>query len=102
MDLFVSCLHEEDVTKTKYRETLIDAGINEAEIKQNGETLQPAFRKKFANKKEEVFKNFQDSKVNRICEAVLSILLKPEYFDNYMQTVLTAYACEKPLIWLRL
>lgn len=96
LDLFVSCLHEEDVTKTKYRETLIDAGINEAEIKQNGETLQPAFRKKFANKKEEVFKNFQDSKVNRICEAVLSILLKPEYFDNYMQTVLTAYACEKP------
>lgn len=96
LDLFVSCLHEEDVTKTKYRETLIDAGINESEIKQNGETLQPAFRKKFANKKEEVFKNFQDSKVNRICEAVLSILLKPEYFDNYMQTVLTAYACEKP------
>ncbi|KAI5955316.1 ELP1 [Candida jiufengensis] len=96
LDLFVSCLHEEDVTKTKYRETITDAEINQAEIKQNGETLQPAFRKKFHNNKEQVFKNFQDSKVNRICEAILTVLLKPEYFKKYMQTVLTIYACEKP------
>ncbi|KAI3405514.2 ELP1 [Candida oxycetoniae] len=97
LDLFVSCLHEEDVTTTKYKETLYDTAINESETKQNGETLQPAFKKKFNNaSKEPVFKNFHDSKVNRICEAILSTLLKPEYFDKYMQTVLTAYACENP------
>ncbi|KAI5965550.1 ELP1 [Candida pseudojiufengensis] len=96
LDLFVSCLHEEDVTQTKYRETLTDAGINESEVRENGETLQPAFRKKFNTKKEQVFQNFEDSKVNRICKAILSVLSKPEYFEKYLQTILTAYACEKP------
>lgn len=103
LDLFVSCLHEEDATVTKYRETINDAaaaaagGITkEEEIKREGETLQPAFRKKFHHKKEKVFTNFNDSKVNRICEAILNVLLKPEYFDKYLQTILTAYACEKP------
>lgn len=103
LDLFVSCLHEEDVTVTKYRETINDAaaaaggGITkEKEIKREGETLQPAFRKKFHHIKEKVFTNFNDSKVNRICEAILNVLLKPEYFDKYLQTILTAYACEKP------
>ncbi|EMG48183.1 IKI3 Elongator complex protein 1 [Candida maltosa Xu316] len=95
LDLFVSCLHEEDATVSKYRETINDAGITQEEIKKEGDTLQPAFGKKF-HKKEKVFTNFSDSKVNRICEAVLSILLKPEYFDKYIQTILTAYACEKP------
>ena len=58
LDLFVSCLHEEDATVTKYRETINDAaaaagGITkEEEIKREGETLQPAFRKKFHHKKE--------------------------------------------------
>lgn len=103
LDLFVSCLHEEDATVTKYRETINDAaaaaggGITkEEEIKREGETLQPAFRKKFHHIKEKVFTNFNDSKVNRICEAILNVLLKPEYFDKYLQTILTAYACEKP------
>lgn len=96
LDLFVSCLHEEDATVTKYRETINDAGITQEEIKRDGETLQPAFRKKFHHKKEKVFANFNDSKVNRICEAILNVLLKPEYFTKYLQTILTAYACEKP------
>ncbi|CAK9441233.1 uncharacterized protein LODBEIA_P51020 [Lodderomyces beijingensis] len=96
MDLFVSCLHEEDVAATKYRETLNDAAINESELKQNGETLQPAFKRKFHNKEQATFGNFADSKVNRICETLLSVLLKPAYFDKYLQTVLTIYACEKP------
>lgn len=103
LDLFVSCLHEEDATVTKYRETINDAAVaggggitKEEEIKREGETLQPAFRKKFHHKKEKVFTNFNDSKVNRICEAILNVLLKPEYFDKYLQTILTAYACEKP------
>ena len=79
-------------------ETINDAaaaagGITkEEEIKREGETLQPAFRKKFHHKKEKVFTNFNDSKVNRICEAILNVLLKPEYFDKYLQTILTAYA----------
>ena len=96
LDLFVSCLHEEDATVTKYRETINDDGITQEEIKRDGDTLQPAFRKKFHHKKEKVFANFNDSKVNRICEAILNVLLKPEYFTKYLQTILTAYACEKP------
>ncbi|RCK56695.1 Elongator complex protein 1 [Candida viswanathii] len=95
LDLFVSCLHEEDATVTKYRETINDAGITQEEIKREGDTLQPAFKKNFS-KKEQVFASFSDSKVNRICEAILAVLLKPEYFDKYLQTILTAYACEKP------
>ncbi|CAI5759257.1 unnamed protein product [Candida verbasci] len=96
LDLFVSCLHEEDVTLTKYKETLLDAGVNESELKKEGDTLQPAFSKRIRHKKVETFKNFSDSKVNRICEALLAVLLKPQYFDKYIQTILTAYACEKP------
>lgn len=95
LDLFVSCLHEEDATVTKYRETINDAGITQEEIKKEGDTLQPAFKKTF-RKKEETFTKFSDSKVNRICESILAVLLKPEYFDKYLQTILTAYACEKP------
>ncbi|WLF80400.1 Putative elongator complex protein 1 [Lodderomyces elongisporus] len=98
LDLFVSCLHEEDVTASKYKETLTDAGINESELKKEGETLQPAFKKKFnvSDKNQKKFEKFEDSKVNRICQAILAVLLKPEYFEKYMQTILTAYACEKP------
>lgn len=77
LDLFVSCLHEEDVCITKYRETKEDVSNRMAELKVSND-------------------KFDGSKVNRICEAILKVLSKPEYFETYLQTIITAYACEKP------
>ncbi|ODV95952.1 hypothetical protein PACTADRAFT_2255 [Pachysolen tannophilus NRRL Y-2460] len=83
LDLFVSCLHEEDATKTKYKETLnLKAENNIPE-----ENVQ-SFKEKQIDPK--------DSKVNKICEGILSVLLKPKYKKKYLQTIITAYACERP------
>lgn len=72
MDLFVSCLHDEDVARTKYGETL----------RLSGEEQKPEVK--------------VENKINKICEGVLSILKLPKYRKRYMQTIITAYACEKP------
>lgn len=90
LDLFVSCLHEEDVSKTKYRETLSDEELDQIvkENQQNQQNDQHNFKKKWVDPK--------DSKINKICEAILEVLLKPEYKTKYLQTIITAYACEKP------
>lgn len=91
LDLFVSCLHEDDVAKTKYRETYSDEELDEQVIanqqqpQQGGDGYQ---KRKWVDPK--------DSKVNKICEAILAVLLTPSYKDKYLQTIITAYACEKP------
>ncbi|KAG7661958.1 ELP1 [[Candida] subhashii] len=98
LDLFVSCLHEEDATLTKYKDTIAD-GVAQMAIQdqqQQPEDHALSVKKIIKNKPEEHVKEFKDSKINRICEGILSVLLKPEYFDKYLQTILTAYACEKP------
>ncbi|CDR38690.1 CYFA0S02e04588g1_1 [Cyberlindnera fabianii] len=86
LDLFVSCLHEEDVTKTKYRETNSDAELDELvkdlKISQGVKKNDKAIT--------------QESKINKICEAILKVLLTPAYKTKYLQTIITAYACEKP------
>lgn len=82
LDLFFSCLHEEDVTKSKYKETLTLTG---------DENLTRDLAKLNINKKE-----VKKSKVNTILEAALEVMLKPEYSQKYLQTIITAYACEKP------
>ncbi|EAZ63697.2 RNA polymerase II Elongator subunit [Scheffersomyces stipitis CBS 6054] len=109
LDLFVSCLHEEDTSKSKYRETIHETGpvldkLNQLSISQSkaqtqAQTPEPqdvhnTVKRIIRNK--EVVEDFKDSKINRICEAILSVLLKPEYFQTYLQTIITAYACEKP------
>ncbi|KAK6199389.1 RNA polymerase II Elongator subunit [Scheffersomyces amazonensis] len=99
LDLFVSCLHEEDTTKTKYRDTIheIEDGneLSVAKLQITSPTPPPQDTKRIIKNKEEVF-NTKDSKVNKICEAILSVLLRKEYFEPYLQTIITAYACEKP------
>ncbi|KAK6463649.1 RNA polymerase II Elongator subunit [Scheffersomyces coipomensis] len=101
LDLFVSCLHEEDTTKTKYRDTIHEIeedekDLNIANLQIASPSPQPTQElKRIIKNKEEKFDS-KNSKVNKICEAILSVLLKKEYFENYLQTIITAYACEKP------
>ncbi|KAK6459309.1 RNA polymerase II Elongator subunit [Scheffersomyces xylosifermentans] len=104
LDLFVSCLHEEDTAETKYKETInetgnINRGINNLNITSQTQTPEPQApqetQKRIIRNSEKV-QDFKDSKVNRICEGILSVLLKPVYFETYLQTIITAYACEKP------
>ncbi|EDO15594.1 hypothetical protein Kpol_483p13 [Vanderwaltozyma polyspora DSM 70294] len=91
LDLFISCLIEEDVTKTKYKETL-SLSIDEAyEVAPPPPTEMQLYMKK---------KMFDPStsKVNKICKAMLEVLLsKPEYKKKYLQSILTAYASQNPL-----
>lgn len=100
LDLFVSCLHDEDVTLTKYRETLNETTSNEAamaslSLNETVPASQPvALLKKIIKNNENVYK--ESPKINRICEAILAVLLRPDYRDKYLQTILTAYACERP------
>ncbi|CAL9729265.1 elongator complex protein 1 [Monosporozyma unispora] len=90
LNLFVSCLSEDDVTQTKYKETL-NVGIKESfEVAEDPLTeMQEYLKKKFFDP--------TTSKVNKVCKALLDVLLaKPEYKKKYMQTIITAYASEKP------
>lgn len=106
LDLFVSCLHEEDVALTKYRDTIKEAEEFDSEFNKlklsDDQKKQPmisetehmnAPRKITFNK--DVARD-KDSKINRVCEAILSVLLTEEYSKTYLQTIITAYACQKP------
>lgn len=90
LNLFISCLTEEDVTKTKYKET-INVGIsNSFKVADAPLTEMQEYMKK---------KMFDPttSKVNKICEAILDILLSKEgYKKKYIQSIITAYATQKP------
>ena len=95
LDLFVSCLHDEDVTLQKYKETIDetnDISINNLQISHESQ-LQDNSLKRIIKNDTKVAKA---SKINKICDIVLSVLLRPEYFEKYLQTVITAYACQKP------
>lgn len=90
LNLFVSCLIEDDVTQTKYKETL-NFGITDSyEYAPAPLTeMQQYLKKKFFDP--------STSKVNKICKALLEVLLaNPEYRKKYMQTIITAYASQKP------
>ncbi|CUM67243.1 uncharacterized protein PRCAT00004936001 [Priceomyces carsonii] len=99
LDLFLSCLHDEDVVKSKYKDTLTDSlakdveGIDLTERQQAIPTEHENTNKRFVKNKELIAPS---SKINKICNGILSILLKPQYFKTYLQTIITAYACEKP------
>lgn len=90
LNLFISCLSDEDVSKTKYKETL-NIGITDAfEVSAEPLTeMQEYVKKKFYDPK--------TSKINKVCNAVLEVLLsKDEYKNKYMQSIITAYATQKP------
>ncbi|PWW72432.1 IkappaB kinase complex, IKAP component [Tuber magnatum] len=76
IDLFLSQLREEDVSKTMYRKTLQSAEAPER-FNQIG-TI-----------------NRSESKVNRICDAFLNVLL-PKRLSSNLQNIVTAYVCKTP------
>lgn len=80
LDLFVSCLHEHDVTKEKYSDTLQEFEDTEKAIV-TGELRDSAF---------------VGNKVNRICEIMLRELSKDIYSEKYLQVRITAFACQRP------
>lgn len=95
LDLFVSCLHDEDVSVTKYKDTLVDTDqvvsqMANLEIDQAAE--KPTTRRMIINKVVEQ----ESSKVNQICNAILAVLSQPKYAVEYLQTRVTAFACQKP------
>lgn len=93
LDLFVSCLHDEDVAVTKYRDTLEPQTQTEtATANLANLSLEKLSRKMIVNKNEQK----ESSKVNQICNAILGVLSRPKYESEYLQTRVTAYACQKP------
>ena len=90
LNLFISCLKDEDVTQTKYKETL-DFGISDSfEVAPPPPTeMQEYIKRKFFDP--------STSKINKICKAMLEVLLNREdYRQKYIQCILTAYATQKP------
>lgn len=96
LDLFVSCLHDEDVTLTKYKDTLINGNeipeFASLSIQQSGFQEKQSSRKMIINKETQKV----SSKVNKICDRILEILAHDPYDKKYLQTRITAYACQKP------
>ncbi|SCU84344.1 LAFA_0D09450g1_1 [Lachancea sp. 'fantastica'] len=90
LDLFISCLTGEDVTAVKYKET------TDIEMDRNFELTPPAPTDMELYMKKKMF-DPQNSKVNKICRAILQVLLNnPEYKTKYLQSIITAYACQNP------
>lgn len=99
LDLFVLCLKEENVAEVKYRETKGDDSEPVAAVTEQlasltlideGEGTKRIIRHERHGERD------ANSKVNRICEAILKVLEKPQNHDQYLQTIITAYACQKP------
>ncbi|KAG0672392.1 Elongator subunit iki3 [Maudiozyma exigua] len=90
LNLFVSCLTEDDVTETKYKETVNMGMSGSFEItKEPLSEMQQYIKKKFFDSSK--------SKVNKICAALLEVLMaNPVYQKKYMQTIITAYAAQTP------
>ncbi|SSD58387.1 probable Elongator complex protein 1 [Saccharomycodes ludwigii] len=90
LDLFISCLCEEDVAQTKYKET-----INSVQDASFGVVPAPPTEMELYIKNK--FFDSSKSKVNKICKAMLEVFLsKKEYMTKYLQPIITAYACQKP------
>lgn len=95
LDLFVSCLHDEDVTLTKYRDSILHAAGAPVSAEVAAPTRDVGLRKIIRNKEPEVVST--GSKINKVCEIVVSALINSSTLkEKYLQTILTAYACEQP------
>ena len=92
LDLFISCLTEEDVTVTKYRDTLNETAESLNDLNLNSLTPNNQRNVSLLKKKS----HEKGSKVNKICDAMLHVFLKEKFFKKHMQNVLTAYACKNP------
>ncbi|ODV87518.1 hypothetical protein CANARDRAFT_194619 [[Candida] arabinofermentans NRRL YB-2248] len=99
IDLFLSCLLEEDVTETKYKETLSqvdDLNMKSQELYQQHQVYQNLQNLSIVDTDELFKKPIGKEKISKICEAILSVLLQPENKSKYIQTITTAYACQHP------
>ncbi|CDO94325.1 unnamed protein product [Kluyveromyces dobzhanskii CBS 2104] len=90
LDLFISCLLEDDVTETKYKETLNFDSATAFDVAPLPPTeMQLYMKKKMFDPKK--------SKVNKVCQAILEVLLNtPVFRQKYLQSIITAYACQNP------
>ncbi|KAI0909109.1 IKI3 family-domain-containing protein [Ustulina deusta] len=80
IDLFLSSLRDEDVTQTMYRDTKTSKGLNPAEG-----SAQPSFASEHS------------SKVNAICDVILSHLQSNNIKDHgTLQNIITANICKTP------
>lgn len=96
LDLFVSCLHQEDVSRTKYRDTLLAEGVTVAAPKMEALSLkenQSLHSKKMIINKEV---SVVSSKINKVCEIILNVLQKPPFDETFLQNRVTAFACQSP------
>lgn len=86
LDLFLSCLLEEDVCQTKYKESkLTNDDVSNAGIVDAIKDLK-------ISKKEQ-----GTLKVRNICDAILNVLInKSSLKEKYLQSIITAYASQKP------
>lgn len=93
LDLFVSCLHPEDVTKTKYRNTLTEkAPVQEMHALAMEPELPDTTKKMIVNKEKAVISD----KINRVCLILLQVLTQAPFEVQFLQTRVTAYACQEP------
>ncbi|KAK7204599.1 RNA polymerase II Elongator subunit [Myxozyma melibiosi] len=84
LDLFLSGLTNEDVTKTIYKETLPSAQKSLPD-QMSGLSLDPTPKPPVET----------SSKVNRICDAVLQVL-QAKYSQTHVQSIITAHVCKDP------
>lgn len=87
LDLFMSCLLEEDVCQTKYNETSLQATNAIASITTGVNDLKLLKEQK---------KQEGEQKIRKICGSILEVLMTEKYKSKYLQSIITAYACQKP------
>ncbi|GME69118.1 unnamed protein product [[Candida] boidinii] len=98
LDLFLSGLYEEDVCETKYKETLTTDNALDNNTNNNNNNINTDFAKLSINNNEteKFVKPVGKEKISFICENILKVLVTPEYKTKFLQTIVTAYACQHP------
>ena len=87
LDLFLSCLLEENVCQTKYRESGNVNATNEPVSSLTADLKDLKFKEREKG----------TEKVRKICDAILDVLVNnPQYKEKYLQSIITAYASQKP------
>ncbi|ANB12424.1 Elongator subunit IKI3 [Sugiyamaella lignohabitans] len=94
IDLFLSGLKEADVSQTMYKETITE-GIAKLKLDdQEAETAAPVVSG--GPNATGSSATGESNKVNRICDALISVLDTPDRRTTYLQSILTAHACKSP------
>lgn len=97
LDLFLSCLHDEDVTETKYKDTLVQSELPDiSKLSVDPQQLDHSHGSGTKRIIVNSTKEKTSSKVNKICKTMLEVLSRDQYKEKYLQTRITAYACQKP------